>query len=57
MVEKRKEILEAVLYLEDISKRYFLVCHMKIVLYFLHKLKQAVVTSLNALTAGRFRRY
>ena len=38
------------------SKRYFLVCHLKIVFYFLHKLK-GVVTSLDALMAVRFRRY
>ena len=37
-IEKSKEILSAVLYHVDISKRYFLVCHLKIVFYFLHEL-------------------
>ena len=40
MIEKSKAILSAVLYHVDISKRYFLVCHLKIVFYFLHELKQ-----------------
>ena len=31
---------KAVLYHADISKRYSSVCHLKIVFYFLHKLKQ-----------------
>ena len=36
MIEKSK----AILYHTDISKRYFLVCHLKIVFNFLHELKQ-----------------
>ena len=41
MNEKSKEILSAVRYHVDISKQYFLVCHLKIVwVYFLHELKQ-----------------
>ena len=40
MIEKSKAILSAVLHHADISKRYFMVCHLKIVLYFLHELKQ-----------------
>ena len=39
MIEKSKAILSAVQYHVDISKRYFLVCHLKIVFYFLHELK------------------
>ena len=35
-LEKNK----AILYHADISKRYFSVCHLKIVFYFLHELKQ-----------------
>ena len=31
---------KAILYLSDISKRYFTVSHLKIVFYFLHELKQ-----------------
>ena len=38
--EKGKANLSAVLYHVDISKQYFLVCHMKIMFYFLHELKQ-----------------
>ena len=44
-----KEILSAVMYNVDISKRYFLVCHLKVVFYFLHVLKQRVVTSLDSI--------
>ena len=33
---------KAILYHADISKRYFSVCHLKIVFYFLHELKQGV---------------
>ena len=40
MIEKSKAILSAVLYHVDISKWYFLVCHLKIVFYFLDELKQ-----------------
>ena len=36
MIEKSK----AILYHADISKRFFLVCHLKIVFNFLHELKQ-----------------
>ena len=36
MIEKGK----AILYHVDISKRYFLVCHLKIVFSFFHELKQ-----------------
>ena len=36
MIEKNKAILSHA----DISKRYFSVCHLKIVFYFLHELKQ-----------------
>ena len=32
--------IDAILYHADISKRYFSVCHLKIVFYFLHELKQ-----------------
>ena len=40
-VEKSKAILSAVLYHVDISKRYILVCPLKIVFYgLLHELKQ-----------------
>ena len=39
MIEKSKAILSAVLYHVDISKQYFLVCHLKIVFYFLQELK------------------
>ena len=39
-VKKSKAIVSAVLYHADISKLYFLVCHLKIVFYFLHELKQ-----------------
>ena len=39
-IEKSKAILSAILYHVDISKRYFLVCHLKIAFYFLHELKQ-----------------
>ena len=38
---------KAILYHADISKRYFSVCHLKIVLYFLHELKQKSRTSGN----------
>ena len=31
---------KAILYHADISKRYFSVCHLKIVFYFLHELKE-----------------
>ena len=47
-MEKNK----AVMYDADISKRYFSVCHLKIVFYFLHELKQkgqGVVTSLDGI--------
>ena len=42
---------KAVLYHADISKRYFSVCHLKIVFYFLHELSkgQGVVTSLDGI--------
>ena len=40
---------KAILYHADISKRYFLVCHLKIVFNFLHELKQGVVTSLDGI--------
>ena len=33
----------------DISKRYFLVCHVKIVFNFLRELKQGIVTSLDGI--------
>ena len=58
MIEKSKAIVSAVLYHVDISKRYFLVCHLKVVFYFLHELKERSgdVTGRH-LTAGRFRRY
>ena len=58
MIEKSKAIVSAVLYHVDISKRYFLVCHLKIVFYFLHELKERSgdVTGRH-LTAGRLRRY
>ena len=47
MTEKNK----AGLYHADISKRYFSVCHVKIVFYFLHELKQGqgVVMSLDGI--------
>ena len=32
---------KVILYHADISKQYFLVCHLKIVFYFLHELKQS----------------
>ena len=38
--ELRSKKNKAVLYHADISKRYFSVCHLKIVFYFLHELKQ-----------------
>ena len=41
--------MSAVLYHVDISKRYFLVCHLKIVFYFLHELSKGVVTSLDGI--------
>ena len=37
------------MYHVDISKRYFSVCHLKAVFYFLHELKQRVVTSLDGI--------
>ena len=43
MIEKNK----AILYLADISKRYFSGCHLKIVFYFLHEL--GGVTSLDGI--------
>ena len=36
---------KAVMYHADISKRYFSVCHLKIVFYFLHELKQRLRSS------------
>ena len=58
MIEKSKAIVSAVTYHVDISKRYFLVCHLKIVFYFLNELKERSgdVTGRH-LTAGWFRRY
>ena len=38
--ESRSKKIRAVLYHADISKRYFWVCHLKIVFYFWHELKQ-----------------
>ena len=38
--ELRSKKSKAILYHADISKRYFSVCHLKIVFYFLHELKQ-----------------
>ena len=38
--ELRSNKVKAILYHADISKQYFLVCHLKIVFNFLHKLKQ-----------------
>ena len=49
MINKSKAIHSAVLYHVDISKRYFLVCHLKIVFYFWHELNKGVVTSLNSI--------
>ena len=40
MPEKSKAILSADLHHVDISKQYFLVCHLKIMFNFLHELKQ-----------------
>ena len=49
MINKSKAIQSAVLYHVDISKRYFLVCHLKIVFYFWHELNKGVVMSLNSI--------
>ena len=38
--ELRSKKNKAILYHADISKQYFSVCHLKIVFYFLHELKQ-----------------
>ena len=37
---RSKKIIKAILYHADISKRYFSVCYLKIVFYFLYELKQ-----------------
>ena len=38
--ELRSKIVKVILYHADIFKQYFSVCHLKIVFYFLHELKQ-----------------